>query len=132
MGTGVEAGGCGMSGALGKGFELIREKIIHPKKNDPRLNPDTKSFEEVKKEIIDESTSNRIKDEISTPLLELLLLKKKDGTLDYQAMQKLGSSLTKVGAEIAGIYAQKTLSDVKRDELLADVTEILEEILLRC
>ena len=124
---------CGKSGALGKGFEDIREEIIHPKKTDPKLNPDNKPFEEIKKDIIDESTRKRIKEEISILLLELLLLEKKDGTLDHQAIQKLSINLAKVGVELAEISNQKVaLSNATRSELLEKVTDILEEILLRC
>jgi len=124
---------CGKSDALGRGFESIREEIIHPKKDNPELNPATKPFEEIRKDIIDESTTEKIRKDISTFLLELLLLEKKDGTLDYKALQKLGSNLTKIGAELVKISNQKVLlSDTKRDELLEEITEILEEILLRC
>ena len=124
---------CGKSDALGKGFEDIREEIIHPKKTDPKLNPDNKPFEEIKKDIIDESTRKRIKEEISILLLELLLLEKKDGTLDHQAIQKLSINLAKVGVELAEISNQKVaLSNATRSELLEKVTDILEEILLRC
>lgn len=124
---------CGKPDALGKGFESIREEVIHPRKNNPDLNPDTKSFEEIKKDIIDESTTEKIRKDISTFLLELLLLEKKDGTLDYQALQTLGNNLTKTGVALVEISNQKVLlSDTKRDELLEEITEILEEILLRC
>lgn len=116
-----------------QGFQSVTVEIIHPRKNDPKFNPSNKPFEKVKEKIIDKPTKDRIINEISTPLLALLLLKKKDGTLDYQAIQKLGINLTKVGVELAEISNRKvSLPDVKRSELLEKITEILGEILLRC
>ncbi|MEX0269035.1 hypothetical protein AB3R30_07825 [Leptolyngbyaceae cyanobacterium UHCC 1019] len=124
---------CNTGDTVGNGFRFIRTERIHPKKENLEQN-DNREYEEIKPQIIDDLTKSEIKEQISIPLLELLLVKKRDGsTLDYRAIQQIGINLAKVGIELIETSNQEiSLSEASRNELLNRITEILEEILLRC